>query len=445
MTETTNAYQKLSELAAASPGLFRLGGMFGSIDENHAVFSLFAQYIQKEKLENGSIPTTVGILGFINYLENFTDEDKEKIAFIEKTLNYLKEQGEIQENDSNISSNTLYNFAGILDELGIIDSKPNDFETAYNSALKTALQMQESFSGTLPERTGKVETFMGEPPEALKTPVKLKEEELAAGETAGEAGAGGAATSEPVASEAGEQVEVSAQAVDLRVESEEKEGGTQAADAHPQTQEPKPGSRQMPSESGIGLLVEKPEEKVEEEAEKAKGAKEARKIGGVRETELSFFEKLKDRTFGGRTIAEPRIKGVKEPEIPQTKTRKIEAIRPMQIVTRTGRGEEVRRTAQAVGAPEQRRVSEEQLKSEAQLQAQRMMLQRQTAGRGVTAQRGTPIIPAKRPKRGRKIAWALGGSIAGMLGFTKAMAGGFSVGFSASFSVLQTIIDIISK
>lgn len=155
-----NTYQKLAELIKKSPKLFGNGGLFGSINENHTVFSLFVDYLKKERRRNGHVPKTISSENFINYLISEAIKSETEIAEIDKKFQALKKEGQINDQLANPQKNTLYNFALLLDEIGILEGNTGQVSSRYNQALKESLQ--GNFGGAIGRATsdmsGGVET-----------------------------------------------------------------------------------------------------------------------------------------------------------------------------------------------------------------------------------------------------------------------------------------------
>ena len=139
MPEESN--QKLKNFIQQHPLLAGQNSLFGALNEDHSVFDLFINYIKESQGGDGHIPVTVNTVGFMNHLIG-SGIDQEQIDKIRGKLSYLKQQGQLL--DEPLEKNTLYQFALILDELGLTNIDASRVTPFYNEILKKSMALSSA-------------------------------------------------------------------------------------------------------------------------------------------------------------------------------------------------------------------------------------------------------------------------------------------------------------
>lgn len=139
MTEDKEKYRKLYSLIndSSKKEVFGHSGIFSStIDGNHKVFQLFAEWIYQKKVENKKLPDHLIINSdnFISQLRTKGEKDED----FKKTINDIYRLKGDKIKDIPPEENTLLQFAKALDEIGLFDNLDNldNFSHLYNEALK---------------------------------------------------------------------------------------------------------------------------------------------------------------------------------------------------------------------------------------------------------------------------------------------------------------------
>jgi hypothetical protein len=146
----TNPYEKLTELIRKSPNLFGVNGVFGGIDQDHQNLQIFMRYARKEKLMQGADYTTLTSVGFTAFMAKEMPDSPDKVKELAAHFEFL--QGK-ELDDTPSSTNTFYQFASALEELGITaDLSHGEALNAYNSALRISVASDPSLQKmTTPE------------------------------------------------------------------------------------------------------------------------------------------------------------------------------------------------------------------------------------------------------------------------------------------------------
>lgn len=142
MDENLEKYRKLHDLVTnqTKAALFGNAGLFGGFKESHIILKLFATYVHALKIENHHIPNTIKSDNFIAYLRQKKSPEAGDIEKVIEKIESLHKRGIIADGPS-LQQNTLYNFAIVLDDLGI-GLKPELITTQYDRALQNMMTLQ---------------------------------------------------------------------------------------------------------------------------------------------------------------------------------------------------------------------------------------------------------------------------------------------------------------
>lgn len=128
---------KFAAFAASHPRLFNSKGLFGGINRDHTALRLFIAHLKEHKIKNNRISNnSFRINAFVSYLNRHDDAKTPKYAPIIKQINSLYEKGYLHDRNGKYD---LYEFATILDELGLDTVKYDLVSNTYNDLLKQAL------------------------------------------------------------------------------------------------------------------------------------------------------------------------------------------------------------------------------------------------------------------------------------------------------------------
>lgn len=119
--------------------LFGNSGLFGGLNGNHEVLELFANYVDNLKKEYKHIPVHLSSKTFVDHLKDQAVKKNTNFDAIITTIQNLHQDKVIV--DEPPERNTFYNFALILDNLGVIDDEKL-ISVNYNKALTEAINFK---------------------------------------------------------------------------------------------------------------------------------------------------------------------------------------------------------------------------------------------------------------------------------------------------------------